>query len=460
MIANDVNDVNKINEVNEITRLLMNKLTPIIKSCYQIAVLVIMLLVSIVTVNAQQNGQGGTVTYGYDANGRLTSVTLPTGEGVIYTYDPAGNITSIQRIAGPGPQFISFTPQSGFIGDTVTFTGVNFGSITSVSFNGTNATVFAGNLAQITATVPENASSGPITVTLANGTFTTSTFTVLAIQITPSQASVFPNQTQQFTANVPSQLGNNSVTWAVNGVNGGNSSVGTISNTGLYIAPNITSTQTFTIRATSTARPELFAQAQIRVSPDLFQARNAVSVLYKQGFTINQTNVSSLSIQNGDFITRSQNFYPTTGVSVVHGDLTTQLQNFYPTTGVSVVHGELNTQIQNYYSSNNVSVTNSPVINSITPNTLARNSNNSITINGTNLSGTTTLVFINDSNGQIDTNITASNITVAGDGNSLTATINVTNTALTGNRVVVISGALTGHSVTNNQTNNIITITP
>ena len=440
MIANDVNEVNKINEVNEITRLLMNKLTPIIKSCYQIAVLVIMLLVSIVTVNAQQSGQGGTVTYGYDANGRLTSVTLPTGEGVIYTYDPAGNITSIQRIAGPGPQFISFTPQSGFIGDTVTFTGANFGNITSVSFNGTNATVFAGNLTQITATVPTNASSGPITVTLANGTFTTSPFRVLAIQITPSQASILPNQTQQFTANVPSQLGNNSVTWAVNGVNGADSSVGTISNTGLYIAPNITSTQTFTIRATSTARPELFAQAQIRVSPDLFQARNAVSVLYKQGFTINQTNVSSLSIQNGDFITRSQ--------------------NFYPTTGVSVVHGELNTQIQNYYSSNNLSLTNSPVISSITPNTLARNSNNTITINGTNLAGTTTLVFINDSNGQIDTNITASNITVAGDGNSLTATINVTNTALTGNRVVVISGALTGHSVTNNQTNNIITITP
>lgn len=440
MIANDVNDVNKINDVNEITRLLMNKLTPIIKSCYQIAVLVIMLLVSIVTVNAQQSGQGGTVTYGYDANGRLTSVTLPTGEGVIYTYDPAGNITSIQRIAGPGPQFISFTPQSGFIGDTVTFTGVNFGSITSVSFNGTNATVFAGNLAQITATVPANASSGPITVTLANGTFTTSTFTVLAIQITPSQTSVLPNQTQQFTANVPSQLNNNSVTWAVNGINGGNSTVGTISSTGLYTAPNITNTQTFTIRATSVARPDLFAQAQIKVSPDLFQARNSVSVLYKQGFTLGQTNVSSLSIQNGDFITSSQ--------------------NFYPTTGVSVVHGELNTQIQNYYSSNNVSVTNSPLISSITPNTLARNSNNTITINGTNLVGTTTLVFINDSNGQIDTNITASNITVAGDGNSLTATINVTNTALTGNRVVVISGALTGHSVTNNQTNNIITITP
>ncbi len=86
----------------------MNKLTSIIKSCYQIIVLVIMLLVSIVTVNAQQSGQGGTVTYGYDANGRLTSVTLPTGEGVVYTYDPAGNITSIQRLAGPGHSLSHF----------------------------------------------------------------------------------------------------------------------------------------------------------------------------------------------------------------------------------------------------------------------------------------------------------------------------------------------------------------
>ena len=194
-----------------------------------------------------QGQQGGTVTYGYDANGRLTSVTLPTGEAVTYSYDPAGNITSIQRVTGPGPQFLTFSPQSGFIDDTVTFNGANFGTVSSVSFNGTNAVVFSGTTTQITAKVPENATTGQITVTLSNGTFTTPTFTVLALQINPSQISILPSQTQQFSVVVPSQLNNNNVIWSVNGINGGNSSVGTISSTGLYIAPNITSNQTFHI---------------------------------------------------------------------------------------------------------------------------------------------------------------------------------------------------------------------
>lgn len=248
-----------------------------------------------------QAQQGGTVIYGYDANGRLTSVTLPTGEAVTYSYDPAGNITAIQRVTGPGPQFLSFAPQSGFVDDIVTFTGANFGTVSSVSFNGTPATVFSGNLTQVTATVPSGATTGQIIVTLSNGTFTTSTFTVLTLQVNPSQASVLPRQTQQFNAIVPSQLGNTSVTWSINGINGGNSTVGTISSAGLYSAPNITNIQTFTVRATSVARPTLFAQATIKVSPDLFQAKAFLTVQYKPELLISQSKVALLSILKGIF---------------------------------------------------------------------------------------------------------------------------------------------------------------
>lgn len=361
----------------------------------------------------------GTVVYGYDANGRLTSVTLPTGEAVTYSYDPAGNITAIQRVTGPGPQFVSFAPQSGLIGDTVTFTGANFGSITSIKFNGTASTTVSGTMTQLTATVPVNASTGPITVTLSNGTFTTSAFTVLAIQLTPSQVSLLPNATQQFTAVVPSQINNNSVTWSVNDIVGGNSSVGTISTTGLYVAPSITTLQTFTVKATSVARPTLFAQARVTVRPDLFIARcAAVSV--------------------------SRNLIP----SVVFKGLTVQ-------------KGVIVTPISSaQVFASPVSVTNNSVISSITPNTLARSSSATVTISGTNLQAVAVLNFINVSSGTLDTSITASNIVVDPSGTSLTATISSSASTSLGTKVVVLSDSSSAITAGSSNGNNTIEVTP
>lgn len=379
----------------------MSNLVTLFNYLAKLAKLIVVLALGTVLLASEVKAQqGGTVTYGYDANGRLISVTLPTGESVTYSYDPAGNITSIQRVTGPGPQFLSFAPQSGFVGDTVTFSGANFGTVSSVSFSGTPAIDFSGNMTQITAKVPSGATTGQITVTLSNGTFTTSTFTVLALQVTPSQAAALPRQSQQFTAIVPSQLGNNSVTWSVNGINGGNSSVGTISATGLYSAPNITNTQNFTIRATSVARPSVFAEATIKVSNNLFQATTSLSVQYKIEFTASRIAALPLSLSSA------------------------------------------------------------PSINSISTNTFTRSSTNTITITGANLFGAATLIFLNTDNGLVTGGVSVSNLTIAPDGNSLTATITVSSSAQLGTKVVVISGATTGHSSTSNLGNNTISITP
>jgi hypothetical protein len=70
------------------------------------------------------------------------------------------------------------------------------------------------------------------TVTL-NGTGTDSDTTVA---ITPRTASVTPTQVQQFNATI-SGTGTSDVDWAVDGIAGGNSSVGTISSSGLYTPP-------------------------------------------------------------------------------------------------------------------------------------------------------------------------------------------------------------------------------
>ena len=64
----------------------------------------------------------------------------------------------------------------------------------------------------------------------------------LSIVLSPLTATVGPNQTMKFTAILddPSDP-NPKVTWAVNGITGGNATVGTISTTGLYTAPAVSS---------------------------------------------------------------------------------------------------------------------------------------------------------------------------------------------------------------------------
>src|SRR3984893_8166951 len=57
-----------------------------------------------------------------------------------------------------------------------------------------------------------------------------------AITISSPAATVKLGQTQQFTATVTGNS-NTNVSWTVNGVNGGNTSVGTVSTLGLYTAP-------------------------------------------------------------------------------------------------------------------------------------------------------------------------------------------------------------------------------
>ena len=58
-----------------------------------------------------------------------------------------------------------------------------------------------------------------------------------AVHVSPSTATVATSATQQFTATVTG-IANTAVNWSVNGVAGGNSTVGTISATGLYTAPS------------------------------------------------------------------------------------------------------------------------------------------------------------------------------------------------------------------------------
>ena len=91
--------------------------------------------------------------------------------------------------------------------------------------------------------------------------------TITGVSVSPQNATVIQGQQQLFSATVTG-TGNYSsaVTWSVNNVPGGNSTIGTISSSGNYIPPAIFSTAfTVTITAVSSADPTKSGSTQANV---------------------------------------------------------------------------------------------------------------------------------------------------------------------------------------------------
>ena len=87
----------------------------------------------------------------------------------------------------------------------------------------------------------------------------------ITVAVTPSTGSVTIGQTLQFKATV-SNTTNTGVTWKVNGVAGGNASVGTISSTGMFTAPGKVPSGSTSITATSVADTTKSASANVAVN--------------------------------------------------------------------------------------------------------------------------------------------------------------------------------------------------
>jgi Putative Ig domain/Bacterial Ig-like domain (group 2) len=89
----------------------------------------------------------------------------------------------------------------------------------------------------------------------------------VSVEVTPTSATVPRGGSQQFTAAV-SGTPNSAVRWFVEGINGGNSGVGTVSARGLYTAPaSVSGTRTFTLTAKSIADPTASANASVTSTP-------------------------------------------------------------------------------------------------------------------------------------------------------------------------------------------------
>jgi hypothetical protein len=106
----------------------------------------------------------------------------------------------------------------------------------------------------------------------------------MTASISPTTVTLGPGGVQSFTAAVQNTT-DTDVTWYVNQVNGGSSSTGTITSTGVYTAPSVTSQTVFTVTAVANANTSITASAAVTVTPLISVTLNVHSASVKTGQT-------------------------------------------------------------------------------------------------------------------------------------------------------------------------------
>ncbi|HEY6349966.1 MAG TPA: PQQ-binding-like beta-propeller repeat protein [Candidatus Angelobacter sp.] len=94
-------------------------------------------------------------------------------------------------------------------------------------------------------------------------------FAAVTVTVHPARAPLTLTQPQQFTATV-ANTSNHGVTWAVDGVTGGNSTVGTISSGGLYHPPSSAGKHTITARSVAQSSAVGSASVWVTNYPGMF----------------------------------------------------------------------------------------------------------------------------------------------------------------------------------------------
>jgi YD repeat-containing protein len=131
-----------------------------------------------VTVGAIAQGPM-TFQYFYDDLNQLTKVVDSTGVVVQYVYDPLGNVLQINRSTiTPGTLTIfNVTPATIAVGNTITIQGQGFSqtpALDIVTIGGIATTVVSASTTTLVVSVPSNALSGPVIVTVGNASASSS----------------------------------------------------------------------------------------------------------------------------------------------------------------------------------------------------------------------------------------------------------------------------------------------
>src|SRR6266571_1197871 len=186
--------------------------------------------------------------------------TTPTPISVSVTISPI-----LATVAAGGTQQFSAAVQN--TSNTAVTWQVNGGT----GGNATIGTISSSGLYTAPGVVPNPATVTVTAVSQADATksaaaqVTITAATTVSVTISPTSATVAAGGTQQFSA-VVQNTSNTAVTWQVNGVTGGNATVGTISSSGLYTAPGVVpNPATVTVTAVSQADATKSAAAQVTI---------------------------------------------------------------------------------------------------------------------------------------------------------------------------------------------------
>jgi len=188
------------------------------------------------------------------------------------TVDASKTGSSAVTLDNPIPMLNAVNPNVIPIGPfSLSLTGLHFAPGATAYLNNVALTTTVVSSTQITATgTATDAEVGTVNITVLNPTPGTNKSAAVSaqvkgiiVQVTPATGLLRAGTQQVFTAAVTGST-NTAVTWSVNGVAGGNSTVGTIVGNGNYLAPtNIPNPNAVTVTATSVADTNASGNAAI-----------------------------------------------------------------------------------------------------------------------------------------------------------------------------------------------------
>jgi hypothetical protein len=117
------------------------------------------------------------------------------------------------------------------------------------------------------------------------GASTSSNATITGVSISPTAVNLTPAQSQIFTVTVSGTGAfNSTVNWSVNGVRGGNSTIGSVSDAGLYTAPNtVPTSSTVLVTATSVGDASKSASAKVNIASAVGSSPTVLSISPTRG---------------------------------------------------------------------------------------------------------------------------------------------------------------------------------
>jgi RHS repeat-associated protein len=230
------------------------------------------------------SSQNVTVTATSVANtAKSASATITLSPPIAVSVSP----TAATLYGGQTQQFAATVTNSSNTAVTWAISPVGTGTISAAGLYTAPASVASSQNVTVTATsVANTAKSASATIMLSPP---------VAVSVSPTAATLYGGQTQQFSATVMN-TSNTAVMWAISPAG-----TGTISPAGLYTAPtNVTAAQSVTVTATSAANSAATATATVMLSPPVsVSVSPASATLYggqSQQFSANVTNSSNTSV--------------------------------------------------------------------------------------------------------------------------------------------------------------------